>query len=385
MDLAYNLKPSARIRRLAPFILLATVSFLPAAAQDAAREMSWHNLSTLAVEGKGWTTTKSLYDRLPAKAEGVVRPEVWDLSLDSTGLRYRFVTDAPELRGRWKLRREGHLALPHMPATGVSGLDLYVRDGARWHWIGAGRPENAGLNEATLVDGLTGEKREYLLYLPLYNGVESVEIGLPAGSVFEPAPDRYAQRKAILFYGTSIVQGGCASRPGMAHASILGRMLDWPIINLGFSGNGKSEPEMARLLAELDPAVYVLDSLPNLSAAEAAERVEAFVAVIRAARPKTPIVLVENVTYAGSRYRQGRWVKAEDVNALLKKLFEKLKTGGDNYVYYVPTGALLGRDGEDTVDGTHPTDLGFHRMAEGMAPILRKALQLPREKTSKAR
>ena len=127
MDLAYNLKPSARIRRLAPFILLATVSFLSAAAQDSAREMSWHNLSTLAVEGKGWTTTKSLYDRLPAKAEGVVRPEVWDLSLDSSGLRYRFVTDAPELRGRWKLRREGHLALPHMPATGVSGLDSSSR------------------------------------------------------------------------------------------------------------------------------------------------------------------------------------------------------------------------------------------------------------------
>ena len=382
--------PLATARRVVLLFCLA-VSPLPCAASLAAAssaiadEVSWHNLSALGVEGRGWTATKAPYDRLPAKAEGVVRPEVWDLSHDSTGLHYRFVTDADILRGRWKLRRENHLALPHMPATGVSGLDLYVRDGDRWHWIGAGRPQNPGLNEATLVEGLTREKREYLLYLPLYNGVDSVELGLPAGAAFEPAPDRYAQRKAILYYGTSIAQGGCASRPGMAHTSILGRMLEWPIVNLGFSGNGKSEPEMAQLLAELDPAVYVLDSLPNLSALEAAERIEPFVKTIRAAHAKTPIVLVENVTYADSHYRQTRRAKVEDANALLKQLFEKLQTSGDKNVFYVPTSKLLGGDGEDTVDGTHPTDLGFLRMAEGMAPVLRDALQSAREKAGKAR
>jgi lysophospholipase L1-like esterase len=234
---------------------------------------------------------------------------------------------------------------------------------------------NPGLNEALLAEGLTQEKREYLLYLPLYNGVESVEIGLPSGAVFEPAPDRFAGRKAILFYGTSIVQGGCASRPGMAHAAILGRMLDWPIINLGFSGNAKSEPEVAQLLAGLDPAVYVLDSLPNLSAEETAERLEPFVKTIRAAHPKTPIVLVENVTYADSPFKQARLSKVVAVNSLLKKLYDKMKSDGDAAVYYVPAGSLLGSDGEDTVDGTHPTDLGFLRMAEGMAPVLKEALR----------
>jgi lysophospholipase L1-like esterase len=360
---------------LALLFLLAPGAILRAAVSAPAEETTWHNLTSLPVEGKGWTATQSLYDRLPAKAEGVVRAEVWDLSHDSTGLRYRFATDASVLRGRWKLRREDHLALPHMPATGVSGLDLYVRDGEHWHWVGAGRPVNPGLNEALLAEGLTQEKREYLLYLPLYNGVESVEIGLPSGAVFEPAPDRFAGRKAILFYGTSIVQGGCASRPGMAHAAILGRMLDWPIINLGFSGNAKSEPEVAQLLAGLDPAVYVLDSLPNLSAEETAERLEPFVKTIRAAHPKTPIVLVENVTYADSPFKQARLSKVVAVNSLLKKLYDKMKSDGDAAVYYVPAGSLLGSDGEDTVDGTHPTDLGFLRMAEGMAPVLRAALR----------
>jgi lysophospholipase L1-like esterase len=367
---------------LALLFLLASGGLLRAAMSAPNEETTWHNLATLPLEGKGWTATQHLYDRLPAKAEGVVRAEVWDLSHDSTGLRYRFVTDARALRGRWKLRREEHLALPHMPATGVSGLDLYVRDDDRWRWVGAGRPVKPGLNEAMLADGLKGEKREYLLYLPLYNGVESVEIGLPAGAVFELAPDRYAGQKAILFYGTSIVQGGCASRPGMAHAAILGRMLDWPTINLGFSGNAKSEPEVAQLLAGLDPAVYVLDSLPNLNAEETAERLEPFVKTIRAAHPKTPIVLVENVTYADSPFKQARLAKVLAVNSLLKKLYDKMKADGDAAVYYVATGSLLGSDGEDTVDGTHPTDLGFLRMAEGMAPVLREALRASQPKSS---
>ena len=365
-----------RAQNLAFLLFLTQGAPVPVAVCAPADETTWHNLSALPLEGKAWTATKELYDRLPAKAEGVVRAEVWDLSHDSTGLRYRFVTDATTIRGRWQLRRKDHLALPHMPATGVSGLDLYIRDGDRWHWVGAGRPANPGLNEATLADGLKPEKREYLLYLPLYNGVESVEIGVPASAVFEPAPDRYAGRKAILFYGTSIVQGGCASRPGMVHTAVLGRMLDWPTINLGFSGNAKSEPEVAHLLAELDPAVYVLDSLPNLSAGEAAERLEPFVKTVRAAHPKTPIVLVENVTYADSAFRQERLTKVVAVNSMLKKLYDKLKADGDAAVYYVPTGSLLGGDGEDTVDGTHPTDLGFLRMAEGMAPVLREALKM---------
>ena len=366
---------SLKVQHLALLLLLAQTAIPTKATTAADDETTWHNLTALPLEGKGWTATKSLYDRLPAKAEGLVRADVWDLSHDSTGLRYRFVTDAKILRARWKLRRPDHLALPHMPATGVSGLDLYVLNDNRWHWVGAGRPVQPGLNEATLAEGLKQEQREYLLYLPLYNGVESVEIGLPGGAVFEPAPDRYAGQKPILFYGTSIVQGGCASRPGMAHAAILGRMLDRPIVNLGFSGNAKSEPEVARLLAGLYPAVYVLDSLPNLSVEEAAERLEPFVKTVRAAHPKTPIVLVENVTYADSAFRYTRMSKAVAINALLKQLYDKLIASGDAGVYYVPTRSLLGSDGEDTVDGTHPTDLGFLRMAEGMAPVLREALK----------
>lgn len=162
----------------------------------------------------------------------------------------------------------------------------------------------------------------------------------------------------------------------MAYPSIVGRMIDWPTINLGFSGNGKSEPEVAQLLAELDPSVYVLDSLPNLDVAEVRERVEPFVKTLRAAHPTTPIILVENVTYTNSAFVESRQAKVTGANELLRKLYDKMRAAGDSNVYYVPTSRLLGADGEDTVDGTHPTDLGFQRMAQGIAPVVREALHL---------
>ena len=261
-----------------------------------------------------------------------------------------------------------------MPATGVSGLDLYVRDAGVWRWLAVGRPADAGENERMLFQGLSKEKREYMLYLPLYNGIESIQIGLPEGAQLEPAPSRYEGRRPMVFYGTSIVQGGCASRPGMAYPAILGRKLDWPTVNLGFSGNGRMEPAVAELLAELDPAVYVIDSLPNLDVEQAKERVEPFIQRLRQARPATPIVLVENVHYGDAGLNETRRLRSVGVNRHLREVYDRMKKAGDKQLHYVTSALLLSGDGEDTVDGTHPTDLGFSRMATGIEPILREAL-----------
>src|SRR5262249_19122837 len=147
---------------------------------------------------------------------------------------------------------------------------------------------------------VAGDKREYLLYLPLYNGVSSVEIGIPRDNTLAKGPPRPALRQQpIVYYGSSITQGGCASRPGMAYTALLGGGLDRPVINLGLSGKGKAEPEVARLLAELDPAVYALDTT-NLTVKEVAERVEPFVRTLLKAHPKTPVLLVEDATPAGA-------------------------------------------------------------------------------------
>ena len=273
-------------------LLLSLITVLPLAAQQAidsklatARpgdSLLWFDIRCLDVEGRGWNDTKTFYDRLPARAEAKVRDPVWKLSHHSAGMRVRFVTDSSALHARWVLTNPW-LYLQNMAATGVSGLDLYVRtEEGRWRFLAAGLP-SAQTNSVTLAENLVPGKREYLLYLPLHNGVQSVELGLASGATLAKAgPWGPGERKPIVFYGTSIQHGLCASRPGMVHSAILGRRFNWPTVNLGFSGQGKMEPAMADLLAELDPAIYVLDCLPNLVAAEVKERVEPFVRTLRA-------------------------------------------------------------------------------------------------------
>ena len=345
------------------------------AAKDAKGEALWYDAQQLAVEGKGWTDVEKFYHRLPAKAKGVVPDAVWGLSTNSAGLCVRFVTDADRISARWTVTSKS-LAMPHMPATGVSGLDLYVRHQGKWHWVGAGRPANSPTNEAALVEGMPAGVHEYLLYLPLYNGVESLEIGLaPSATLAQPPPRPAASAKPVLVYGTSIAQGGCASRPGMAHVAILGRMLDRPTINLGFSGNGKMEPALADLLCEVDAAVYVLDCLPNMTTPMVTERVVPFVEKLRKAHPGTPIVLVENELYENAVVLPNLSASLAEKNEALRKAYQQLKSKGIGGLTYVSGVGLLGGDGEGAVDGVHPTDLGFLRIAEAEAPVLRSVLK----------
>lgn len=178
----------------------------------------------------------------------------------------------------------------------------------------------------------------------------------------------------MVFYGTSIVHGGCASRPGMAYPAILGRRLDRSVVNLGFSGNGPLDPELGVLLAELDASVYVLDCAPNMNPALITERTEPFVKALRKARPDTPIVVVENIQYQAGAFLPASRQSYIDKNNALRAAYEKLKADGMTGLYYVACDALLGNDGEATVDGTHPNDLGFMRMADALEPALRAAL-----------
>lgn len=341
---------------------------------DPQLPLLWYDVRQLGLEGQGFTELKSPFDRLPAKAEGQVTPSVWSLSHHSAGLAVRFVTNSPTIHARWNLL-SANLAMPHMPATGVSGVDLYVKEASgRWHWLGIGQPR-AQANSAALTSGLPAGEREFLLYLPLYNGVSSVELGVDKGSflaIADPRPE--GQRKPILFYGTSITQGGCASRPGMVHTAILGRRLNYPVVNLGFSGSGKMEPAMAELIGEVDAAVYVLDCLPNMNGPLVTERVVPFVKQLRAVRPDTPILLVEDRTYTNAFLISGSKDGNAANRAALQQAYDTLQKDGVKHLGYLPGDSLLGADGEDTVDSSHPTDLGFMRHADAFQPALEKLL-----------
>jgi hypothetical protein len=367
---------AAIVLSAAMLLVPAAVAAGPAAARPASgvpTDAGWHDVTSWGVEGRGWSEQERQrwFDRFPAKAQGKVTDAVWNLSRDSAGMMARFKTDAREIYARYTLSKK-QLAMPHMPATGVSGLDLYARDErGTWRWVMVTKPTTVTM-EAVVIGGLAAGMREYALYLPLYNGVESLAIGVPAGAAFEGLPPR--ADKPIVFYGTSITHGACASRPGMVHTAILGRRFDRPVLNLGFSGNGKMDTAVGSLLTEVDAAVYVVDCLPNMGAAEVTAKCGPLVKQLREARPNAPIVLVEDRRNTNSWILPDRDKHHTANHAALRSAYEQLVKDGVSGLFYIEGDHLYGDDTEGATDASHASDLGFMRQADIFEPILRQAL-----------
>ncbi|MDF1849992.1 MAG: SGNH/GDSL hydrolase family protein [Verrucomicrobiales bacterium] len=363
------------MRQLSALFALGAMPLL-ALAEPSSKDESivWHDVSDWNVEGQAWPVEElaSRFDRLPAKAEKIVRAPVWNLSRHSSGISFQFTTDATEIRIRYQVG-SASLDKPHMPATGASGVDLYAMmpDG-KWGWVEVTRPQAAETTHT--IKGLDPGQRTYLAYLPLYNSTTAIEIGVPNGAKLEPLPAR--DQDSIVFYGTSITHGACASRPGMTHPAILGRWLDRPIINLGFSGNGRMEIELAALLAEIDTSLYIIDCLPNMNGKLVDERAEAFVRKLREVRPETPILLVEDRSFTNSWIFKDRRERHAENRAALIRAYDKLVSSGMKDIYYLAGESLLGEDTEGATDGSHPSDLGFFRQAEAFLPAIQEALSL---------
>jgi hypothetical protein len=345
----------------------------PAAATPVpVPKLDWHDVTTWGVEGRAWPELKRnrWFDRLPAEAQSKVTGPVWSLSHDSAGMVARFKTDATAIWADYKLSNS-RLAMPHMPATGVSGVDLYARDDKGvWRWVNVTKPAALDV-KMEIQSGLAPGMREYAAYLPLYNGVEKLSIGVPPGSKFEGLAPR---EKPIVFYGTSITHGACASRPGMVHTAILGRKFDRPVVNLGFSGNGRMDAGVGEYVAKIDAAAYVIDCNPNMGPADVRVKSGPLVKQLRAAHPETPIVLVEDRVFTNSWIRPERQKFHAENHAALRESYEALKKEGVAKLYYIRGDDLLGDDSEGATDGSHPNDLGFMRQAEVFAPVLREAL-----------
>lgn len=340
-------------------------------SSKSADGLEWYDVTQWGVEGRILPDQprERWFDRLPAAAEGHVTSNVWNLSRDSAGMMVRFKTDATTLHVHYKLRKS-NLSMVHMPATGVSGVDLYARNAAGdWRWVQVARPGSQEV-KTQLVSGLAPGVREYAAYLPLYNGVEFMSIGVPPGSHFEGLAPR---GKPIVFYGTSITHGACASRPGMVHTAILGRRFDHPVANLGFSGNGRMDKAVGEYLAQVDAAMYVIDCLPNMNAEAVSTKCVPLVRQLRAARPDTPIVLVEDRRNTNDWILPARHEHHTRNHAALKAAYQQLVDEGVGGLHYIPGDHLYGRDGEGATDGSHANDLGFMRQADAFEPVLRAA------------
>lgn len=340
--------------------------------QAAADGLTWHDVTDWGVEGRILPEQERLrwFDRLPSSAEKTVTTNVWNLSRDSAGMLVRFETDATAIHVHYNLL-DGNLAMPHMPATGVSGVDLYARDETgKWRWVQVAKPAAQEV-KVEIIRGLAPGYREYAAYLPLYNGVESLSIGVAEGSQFEGLAPR---EKPIVFYGTSITHGACASRPGMVHTAILGRRFDRPVINLGFSGNGKMDEAVGEFLVQVDAAVFVIDCLPNMGPEQVTEKCIPLVKQLRKAKPTTPIVLVEDRRFSNDWILPAKHKFHTENHAALAAAFKSLQDEGVENLYYILGDNLYGDDSEGATDASHASDLGFMRQADAFEPILRDAL-----------
>jgi hypothetical protein len=360
-----------------------TLVFLLRLAYGQPTEYQWFDPAAAVpavIDGRGWNEGfASPYDRLPARAEPMVRNVLWGLSRHAAGQYIQFTTNSRSIVVRYGVK--GAQSMPQMPATGVSGVDLYATDGAdRWSWI-----------KGTLKFGDTivyrfenlpaaASNHRFRLYLPLYTAVQWMQVGVPKDIGFKAFP--VGDEKPIVAYGTSIMHGAYASRPGLAWTNILGRKLNTRIVNLGFSGNGQLETALIDLINEVDARLYILDCMPNLwdrtkfPPEEIEARMRHSLSVLRKKHPEVPVVFAEHCS--GSEgvnmdtVMTNRYVA---VSRVAYEVFQKMRKDGVRNIYHL-SAQQIGFDLESTVDGTHPNDIGMMQYAEAYTRLIARLLKM---------
>lgn len=317
------------------------------------------------------------YTRFPAKYESILRPEVWSIGQRSTGISILFESNASDIVVRWTVA--GEYKMLYTSTSGARGVDLYIEADGKWRYIQTGQ-SSGKTSEAVLLSGEKSVQRKYLLNLPLNIGVESVYIGVNKDAEISKLQIPLATKKPIVYYGSSIVQAGSASRPGMAFTHILARKLDRSFINLGFNGQGTFDESVGEAMCEIDAALYVVDCNPNTDESLICERAVSLVTQLKKCRPDVPILLVENFIYASGYFHLGypKNNQSEILNEKqleLRKAYDALKKSGIKQIYYQKGKDLIGNDQEATVDGAHPSDLGMFRISEVLYPTIKSIIK----------
>lgn len=313
--------------------------------------------------------------RMPLDVAATVSPGVLGLARDTAGGRVRFCTDSPYIA--IKAVMDNCSPMNHMPLTGQSGFDLCRKTEQGDIFFRTFVPVS-GMNEGYSSGVWTDRKMyDYTINFPLYDRVKELYIAFKRTAHLEKAaPYRY--RKPIVYYGSSITQGGCASRPGNAYQSIISRRLDVDYVNLGFSGSAKGEAAMADYLASLDMSIFVCDYDHNAPTPEhLADTLPPLYRKVRAAHPDLPIILASatDVLLKGDELPWND--RYNERCRVIRKTYEDGVAAGDKNLYFVAGADLFAGESWDacTVDGTHPNDLGFWRMAMGFEKVIKPLLK----------
>ena len=337
-------------------------------------DIRWYNVREQVFDIRGivYAQEENLDRRMPMEIANSISEGVAELSKHTAGGRLRFFTTSPYIA--FKVWMPNVKVMSHMACAGQCGFSVYS-DGV---FVGSVRPDSSIFKQETgervAFEGIVNFKEEtgrnIEIYFPLYNGVYELYIGLKETAELKEAKP-YAYNKPLVFYGSSITQGGCASRPGSDYISICSRWLDSDYINLGFSGSAKGEENMAKYLASLDASIFVMDYDANAPTEEWLKETHfAMYQTIRQANPNTPIVFISrpDILYQPARFEPRR--------EIIYAHYLKAKEQGDRSVYFIDGETLFGAEDwhSCTVDGLHPNDLGFYRMAKRVYKTLKAIL-----------
>jgi hypothetical protein len=351
--------------------LIITFLFSPFSilAQDNFTFKKGHELTVL-----GRTSAdKTNYHRIDSVDVKLLPDLVRRFSKYSAGMNIAFKTNSKSIKLNWKLDKLN--AMWNMSSVGVNGLDLYCWNGKMWQYVSSARPTGTD-NSVLLVDNLDGQLRNYRIFLPIYSEVKDIEVGVFKDAQIFPGDAANLPTRKVAIYGSSITQGIAASRPGMTYPSILSRKMKIDFLNLGFSGSGKMEIEIADILAKIPAEVYVLDCVPNALPHEVKERSYPLVSRLRKLKPEVPIVMVESVRREISNWNSVMKDRIEQQNGEFKKTYDKLLAEGNKNIYYIKSEDLMGDDHDATVDGTHLTDLGYMRISETIGKQLAEIMNI---------
>lgn len=361
--------------------IIVAICLLAQGAALTAQDTTWH--TPTHIEGIAVRDSSNIYHRLPQQLKDSVRPVVWNLSLNTAGEFIHFRSSARSFVVRYGLSGKT-LAMPHMPSTGVSGLDLYMKDkNGQWNWM---PPRYRFADTVTYtynnIGVAAGAVVDYYLLLPLYNTISWLSIGTRKQETFEFVPDR--RGKPIVAYGTSIMQGAVTSRPGLNWTNTLSRYLDRMVINLGFSGNGKYEKPIFDHMAKVDASLYILDCMPNLTGealnkpAQLEERIRYGVTTLRKAHPAVPILFTEYPDGDIPFYTDTALLRMRHAADLfLAGVFKKLQNEGVKNIYLL-TEKEIGFDINSLTETTHPNDIGMQQYAQAYEKKIRTILGEPK-------
>lgn len=354
--------------KLKVIALLITALTISLSQLAIAQKTIFRDASNFHLYGKAFNTTTP-YHRVDTAKYADLPASVKRLLTHSAGLAITFKTNSKSISAKWCVTDAK--ALNNLTPIAQKGLDLYIKKDGKWQFAGVGRP-SAVCSEFNLVKNMDGSEKECMLFLPLYDELKSLEIGTDEGSTISSLNNPF--RRKIAIYGSSIVHGASAGRPGMAYPAILSRNTGLYFMNLGISGNAKMEKAAARMVSDIEADAFVLDCVPNPSPEQIKERAENFVKTIRAKHQKAPIILVQSVIREQGNFDLVVKERVRKQNEEITAAFNRLKSAGMKDIFLITAEKLLGDDHDATTDGVHPNDLGFYRMAEQLGPQITKIL-----------